>query len=65
MDLAYDHIQESNFPTEEEARENAAKRSEEQPTLNEEFQEAYKAVANSPWAATVGGWWGTVKKQVC
>ncbi|KAF2670429.1 BSD-domain-containing protein [Microthyrium microscopicum] len=54
MDSAYDHIQEENFPKDPDTPTQAS--------LNTEFQEAYQAVANSPWGATLGGLWGTVKK---
>ena len=62
MDAAYDHVQEEIFPKGEDVapkEENAAS-----PTLNAEFQEAWGAVANSPWAARLGGLWGSVKKAV-
>jgi hypothetical protein len=61
MDTAYDHIQEETFPKEEEAAQAAAA---EPASLNTELKEAYNAVASSPWAATLGGFWGTVKKAV-
>jgi hypothetical protein len=63
MDVAYDHIQEEVYPDEEKGRAHDSPEAE-QPTLNAELQEAYKAVANSPWGARLGGLWGTVKKQV-
>jgi len=31
--------------------------------LQTEFQETFKAFSNSPWGATLGGFWGNVKKQ--
>lgn len=64
MDVAYDHIQEEVFPEDEEGKKHD-KPAAEEPSLNAEFQEAYKAVANSPWGARLGGLWGSVKKQVC
>jgi hypothetical protein len=63
MDAAYDHIQEETFPEDEEGKVHD-KVAGEDPSLNEEFQEAYKAISNSPWGARLGGLWGTVKKQV-
>jgi hypothetical protein len=62
MDVAYDHIQEDTFPNDESGKPKET--SAEPTTLNDEFQEAYQAVANSPWGARLGGLWGTVKKQV-
>jgi hypothetical protein len=63
MDLAYDHIQESALSPDETA-ENGAKK-EESNTLNRDFQEAYKAISSSPWGAKLGGFFGSVVKQVC
>jgi len=62
MDLAYDHIQEDALPKEEEQSENKEKRPET--TLNSDFQEAYKAISSSPWGAKLGGFFGSVVKQV-
>jgi hypothetical protein len=63
MDAAYDHIQEENFPEDEEGKVQD-KSAEKEASLNSEFQEAYKAISNSPWGARIGGLWGSVKKQV-
>ena len=60
MDSAYDHLQEEILPRKEDGIEDG----QANQSLNDEFQEAYKAVANSPWGATIGGLWGTVKKAV-
>jgi hypothetical protein len=62
MDTAYDHIQEETFPKEEDTAPKGDTPSS--PSLNTEFQEAWTAVSHSPWAATLGGFWGTVKKAV-
>ncbi|KAB2571234.1 hypothetical protein DBV05_g10106 [Lasiodiplodia theobromae] len=66
MDVAYDHIQEETFP-DDERRDKPAQASgapqEQSKDFNTEVQEAYKAISNSPWAARIGGLWGTVKKQ--
>ena len=62
MDLAYDHIQESALSPDETA-ENGSKNAES-PTLNKDFQEAYKAISSSPWGARLGGFFGSVVKQV-
>lgn len=61
MDLAYDHIQEEAF------RRDTPKPGEqpaEQPSLNNEIQDAYKAFSASPWGAKIGGFFGNVMKQV-
>ena len=62
MDLAYDHIQESALSPDETA-ENGGKKPEPS-TLNTDFQEAYKAISSSPWGARLGGFFGSVVKQV-
>jgi hypothetical protein len=75
MDTAYDHIAEENFPKEPEPKPervdaagdaaSEAVAGEAPPgSLNEEFQEAYKALSSSPWGMKIGGLWGTVKKAV-
>jgi hypothetical protein len=61
MDAAYDHIQEETFPEEDLAPKGDAPGS---PSLNTEFQEAWSAVSHSPWAATLGGLWGSVRTVV-
>jgi hypothetical protein len=61
MDLAYDHIQEEAL-SQEESSENKEKKPET--TLNSDFQEAYKAISSSPWGARLGGFFGSVVKQV-
>lgn len=65
MDLAYDHIQEEAF------RRDTPKPGEQQPSeqpqsasLNEEIQDAYKAFSASPWGAKIGGFFGSMVKQV-
>ncbi|KAF2742780.1 BSD-domain-containing protein [Sporormia fimetaria CBS 119925] len=62
MDTAYDHIQEAQDP----APQRSSGSNEQQSTtgdFNSELQEAYKAISSSPWAARLGGFLGTVKKQ--
>lgn len=61
MDLAYDHIQEEALSP-EKAPQNEEKKPET--TLNADFQEAYKAISSSPWGARLGGFFGSVVKQV-
>jgi hypothetical protein len=66
MDVAYDHIQEETFPEDEEKKKGQDSR-EDGPapqSINEDFQEAYKAFTTSPWGAKLGGFWATAKKQV-
>lgn len=65
MDAAYDHIQEQSFPDDEQAKQQSSGVTQPQPSLNDEFKDAYKAFSKSPWGAKLGGLWGTVKKQVC
>ena len=62
MDTAYDHIQEELLPKDEELKDD--KKDAEPITLNNEIQDAYKAISSSPWATRLGGFLGTVKKQV-
>ena len=61
MDLAYDHIQEELLPQDEEAK---PEKVAEPTSLNNEIQDAYKAISSSPWATRLGGFFGSVKKQV-
>jgi hypothetical protein len=61
MDVAYDHIQEEILSPDEQRGED---RNAQHSTLNTEFQEAYKAFSSSPWGAKIGGFWGSVVKQV-
>jgi hypothetical protein len=66
MDSAYDHIQEESYP-QDPTKQSAGGDSTHQQTANNfnaEVQDAYKAISNSPWAARLGGFFGTVKKQV-
>lgn len=62
MDTAYEHLQEETLAAEEEEKPKDDKTP--QPSLNAEFQDAYKAFSSSPWGSRLGGLWGTVKKQV-
>ncbi len=61
MDIAYDHIQEEVLSP--DTPQGGSKKTQ-QPTLNTEFAEAYKAISTSPWGARLGALVGTVKKQV-
>ena len=65
MDSAYDHIQEEAYPQDpppsQTPKDSSAPASG---NFNSEIQDAYKAISSSPWAARLGGFLGTVKKQV-
>jgi hypothetical protein len=63
MDLAYDHIQEETFAKENTSGEGQNPKAE-QSTLNADIQDAYKAISSSPWGARIGGFFGSVVKQV-
>lgn len=67
MDLAYDHIVEESLPKEDDGRnrrDGSSTAEQTQQTLNAEIQDAYKAFSASPWGAKIGGFFGTVVKQV-
>jgi hypothetical protein len=65
MDLAYDHIQEESYPEENtQDPENPNPEQAQQPSLNSDIQEAYRAISSSVWGARIGGFLGTVVKQV-
>ena len=68
MDAAYDHIQEESFPEDDERRRGgqtaAQDEGKNEQSINQEFQEAYKAFSASPWGVKLGGFWASAKKQV-
>jgi hypothetical protein len=66
MDSAYDHIQEEAYPQDPTPPSQGNKDSTAPASNNfqSEVQDAYKAISSSPWAARLGGFLGTVKKQV-
>lgn len=73
MDVAYDHqFQEAVTGGGSGGGANAGSSSSgkgkeperEKESLNEELQQAYKAISNSPWGARFGAFVGTVRKQV-
>lgn len=64
MDLAYDQIAADALPTDNEQSTENRKGDQSQPTLNEEVQEAYKAISTSAWGSRLGGFLGNVVKQV-
>lgn len=70
MDLQYDHIAEEALRDNAQASSSSADdKKPEQPqqpqhTLNEDLQEAYKAISTSAWGSSLGGFFGNVIKQV-
>lgn len=64
MDLAYDHIVEESLPREDDGKKRNEGVEQTQNSLNAEIQDAYKAFSASPWGAKIGGFFGTVVKQV-
>lgn len=64
MDLAYDHIHQEAFDKKNDKPAEGSKDGQPQQSLNEEFQEAYKAFSSSPWGMKIGGFLGNAVKQV-
>jgi len=64
MDLAYDHIQEQSYPKDQETAPSEDKKVDPQSSLNADLQGAYKAFSTSPWGVRIGGFFGSVVKQV-
>ncbi len=62
MDLAYDNIAKEALP--KDAEQSSEKKPETQPSLNEDIQEAYRAISSSSWGSWLGGQVGKVVKQV-
>jgi hypothetical protein len=63
MDLAFDHIQDANA-RESNQSSDGTKQDQPQSTLNDDLQDAYKAISESAWGARIGGFFGNVVKQV-
>jgi hypothetical protein len=61
MDVAYDHIQEELLPQDEDQSETVQNSTT---SLNSELQQAYETISKSAWGARLGGFFGTVRKQV-
>ncbi|KAH8711881.1 hypothetical protein GQ44DRAFT_762948 [Phaeosphaeriaceae sp. PMI808] len=61
MDSAYDHIQEESYPQDPTKQQTAGDSTHEQTAsnFNAEIQDAYNAISSSPWAARLGGFFGT------
>jgi hypothetical protein len=64
MDVAYDQIQEEQFPDDDRSQSNSEQKQRRSSDLNQDLTDTYKAISNSPWAVRLGGLWGTVRKQV-
>ncbi|PVI00989.1 BSD-domain-containing protein [Periconia macrospinosa] len=62
MDTAYDHVQQESYPEAKTPQSQDSSR-QESANINTEIQDAYKAISSSPWAARLGGFLGSVKKQ--
>ena len=62
MDLAFNHIEDSYVR--EQPSDDPSKPNQPAHTLSEDIQETYKAFSASPWGAKIGGFLGTVRKQV-
>ncbi|KAK2041314.1 BSD domain-containing protein [Colletotrichum somersetense] len=66
MDLAYDHIQESSLPKDADKKSGDIKDTTSdhpQHSLNDDLQEAYKAISSSAWGMRIGGFLGNAVKQ--
>ncbi|PWY70973.1 BSD-domain-containing protein [Aspergillus heteromorphus CBS 117.55] len=68
MDVAYDHIQEEIFSSNDSSKKESAQNEPSQPErpnvdLNSELQETFRAFSASPWGARIGGLWDNVRKQ--
>ena len=61
MDFANDYIPQDGYKEESSNGGDAAK---PKPTLESDLQDAYKAFSNSPWGSRIGGFLGSVAKQV-
>ncbi|KZZ97490.1 BSD domain protein [Moelleriella libera RCEF 2490] len=63
MDLAYDHIQEEAYPKDGKGSKDTPKPDQEESSLNNDLQDAYKAISSSAWGLKIGGFLGNVMKQ--
>lgn len=64
MDLPYDYFREETERKDDDDPNNSSSNGQPQPSLNSEIQDAYKAFSSSPWGSRIGGFLGTVVKQV-
>ncbi|KAF8453298.1 hypothetical protein BGX38DRAFT_413267 [Terfezia claveryi] len=65
MDLAYDHVQEAviDQPESSKSPTTSGTTTNNNVNLNAEFNEAYKAISNSPWGMKFGGWLGETEQE--
>jgi hypothetical protein len=71
MDVAYDHIQEEIFSSNNTSKKEGSTQDETNRTqqqqsnvdLNAELQETFRAFSASPWGVRIGGLWDNVRKQ--
>ncbi|KAF7593492.1 hypothetical protein BBP40_011403 [Aspergillus hancockii] len=71
MDVAYDHIQEEIFSSNDTSKNEGSATDESNKTqqqqsnvdLNAELQETFRAFSASPWGVRIGGLWDNVRKQ--
>ncbi|RLL99604.1 hypothetical protein CFD26_106995 [Aspergillus turcosus] len=67
MDIAYDHIQEEIFSTNDssnkEGSQDDSNTNRSNVDLNTELQETFRAFSASPWGIKIGGLWDNVRKQ--
>lgn len=64
MDVAYDHVQEEALaPSDEQSARQSSSDQSGQHDLNNDLQEAFKAVSASPWGEKLGGWFSQARKQ--
>ncbi|PYI18446.1 BSD domain protein [Aspergillus violaceofuscus CBS 115571] len=68
MDVAYDHIQEEIFSSNDASKKETdpnepAQTDRSNVDLNAELQETFRAFSASPWGARIGGLWDNVRKQ--
>ncbi|KAM0527842.1 hypothetical protein ACHAP9_005027 [Verticillium nonalfalfae] len=64
MDLAYDQINQDAYPKDDDKKDGDKNDGKPEVSLNDDIQEAYKALANSPWGVKLGGFLGNAVKQV-
>lgn len=64
MDVAYDQVQDKTLPDDTPSEQPPQRERAKSNGLNAEVREAIQAFQGSSWGASLGGWWGAVKKQV-
>ncbi|KYK54969.1 hypothetical protein DCS_06930 [Drechmeria coniospora] len=62
MDLTYDHIQVEAYSA-DRTESTGTPKPGEQSSLNDDIQDAYKAISSSPWGLKIGDFLGNVVKQ--